>query len=208
MTILYANFCAITPLFISIHFYALSHSVAVRLAGGTSEAEGRVEVYINGEWGTVCSLGWDPLDGKVVCRQLGYKGVKRTYSDLSQVNFGEGTGHSWLADLRCTGSEANLLQCPHSDAANVCTHTVDSGVVCTNEDLPDEGELVHLCMCMYACLQDHGCSGSEYSNLTSIIYYTHCTLCKGMMTYNLLRYVSYVIMQLHVLYCINSISQH
>ena len=100
-----------------------------------------MEVYINGEWGTVCDESWDPLDGKVICRQLGYKGVKGTYSNTRQHNFGEGTGRSWLKDLRCTGSEANLLQCPHTGTyIRGCPHSWDAGVVCTNEDLPDEGE--------------------------------------------------------------------
>ena len=120
--------------------YTLYHPVAVQLAGGSSEAEGRVEVYINGQWGTVCGISWDPLDGKVVCHQLGYKGVNRTYSSTSQPNFGEGTGLSWLRNLRCTGSESNLLQCPHDGVGSICTHFQDSGVVCTNEDLPDDGE--------------------------------------------------------------------
>ena len=120
----------------------LYHPVgAVRLAGGSSEAEGRVEVYINGEWGTVCGFySWDPLDGKVVCRQLGYKGVNHTYSGTSQHNFGQGTGLSWLRSLRCTGNEANLLQCPHRGIGSGCHHYYDVGVVCTNGDLPDEGE--------------------------------------------------------------------
>ena len=119
----------------------LSHPVAaVRLAGGSSEAEGRVEVYINGEWGTVCGTRWDPLDSKVVCQQLGYKGVKRTYSNTRQHNFGEGTGQSWLHNLHCTGSEANLLQCPLDGYGPGCPHFYDVGVVCTNEDLPGEGE--------------------------------------------------------------------
>ena len=104
-----------------------------------------MEVYINGEWGTVCGWSWDPLEGKVVCRQLGYKGVKRTYYHTSQHNFGEGTGPSWLSDLRCTGSEANLLQCPHDGVGSGCFLSDDVGVVCTNEDLPDEGEWMCLC---------------------------------------------------------------
>ena len=99
-----------------------------------------MEVYINGQWGTVCGWSWDPLDSKVVCRQLGYKGVNRTYSRTSQHNFGEGTGQVLLVGLRCTGSEANLLQCPHDGVGLVCDHSYDVGVACTNEDLPDEGE--------------------------------------------------------------------
>ena len=97
-------------------------------------------MYINGEWGTVCGRSWDPLDSKVVCQQLGYMGVNRTYSNTSQHNFGEGTGQSWLEELLCTGNETNLLQCPHGVVESGCSHSYDVGVVCTNEDLPDEGE--------------------------------------------------------------------
>ena len=116
-----------------------------------------MEVCINGEWGTVCRLSWDPLDSKVVCRQLGYKGVNHIYSDTFQHNFGAGTGRSWLSGLRCTGSEANLLQCPHYGVGLGCHHYYDVGVVCTNETLPDKGKLMCLCACMPANPQMQSC---------------------------------------------------
>ena len=46
----------------------------LQLAGGQSSNEGRVEICINGVWGTVCDGGWDSSDATVVCRQLGFPG--------------------------------------------------------------------------------------------------------------------------------------
>lgn len=45
----------------------------IRLMDGENKKEGRVELFINGQWGTICDDGWTDKDATVICRQLGYK---------------------------------------------------------------------------------------------------------------------------------------
>ena len=47
---------------------------SVRLMDGTEPFIGRVELCINGIWGTVCNRGWRTIDARVACRQVNYPG--------------------------------------------------------------------------------------------------------------------------------------
>ena len=42
------------------------------MTGGSSVYEGRVEVCLEGRWGTVSEDDWSSYDAEVVCQQLGY----------------------------------------------------------------------------------------------------------------------------------------
>ena len=49
----------------------------IRLVGGSLANEGRVEICVNYQWGTVCHDWWESNDATVVCRQLGYRPNRR-----------------------------------------------------------------------------------------------------------------------------------
>ena len=99
----------------------------IRLADSTSNNTGRVEInHPSFGWGTVCSDEWDDKDSDVVCRQLGFKGVKNT-----RLYYGNGSGAILLDNVQCTGNETYIWECRHN-GLNVhnCGHWKDVGVEC------------------------------------------------------------------------------
>ena len=69
------------------------------------------------------------VDANVVCRQLGYSGASEY---LTSAFYGQGSGHVWMDDVACTGSELALRYCsfPGWDAEDCIGHTEDAGVRC------------------------------------------------------------------------------
>ena len=107
----------------------------VRLVGdeiGQSD-RGRVEIYVNGEWGTVCDDLWTINNAEVVCRQLGFT---RALKAAKNSEFGEGKDlRILLDDVQCDGTESGLLDCQHAGVGtNNCAHYEDAGVICGTSD--------------------------------------------------------------------------
>eukprot|EP01084_Bolivina_argentea_P184711 318570_1 len=103
----------------------------VRVVDGTNENNGRLEVYNNGEWGTVCDDNFDDIDAYVACRQLGYwYGWVIPSSETI-----DGSGTIWLDEVDCTGSEETLFDCNYV-LNHDCGHYEDVGVYCSNTRKP------------------------------------------------------------------------
>uniref|UniRef100_A0A673KHP6 Si:ch211-161n3.4 n=1 Tax=Sinocyclocheilus rhinocerous TaxID=307959 RepID=A0A673KHP6_9TELE len=105
-----------------------SDHVPLRLSGGEGRCSGRLEVYHNAVWGSVCDDQWDISDAQVVCRQLGCGAALR--ADGNSV-FGAGEGVVWLNRVECRGNEIHLWDCPlslknHTD----CSHKEHAGLTC------------------------------------------------------------------------------
>ncbi|XP_064596188.1 deleted in malignant brain tumors 1 protein-like isoform X3 [Liolophura sinensis] len=97
--------------------------------GNNESLSGRLEVFYNNLWGTVCDDSFTPNTVRVICSLLGFS------SGYQVVNsrFGAGSGQMWLDDVVCSGGETDISQCSHNAwGVNNCQHTEDVGLVCLN----------------------------------------------------------------------------
>ena len=102
----------------------------VRMVDGSSTDEGRVEIYHDGQWGTVCDDSWGDSDARVVCRQLGYSGD--VGKARSGGTYGQGSGPIYLDDVICTGTESRLDDCSSSGGWGI-HNCEDAGVQCNGK---------------------------------------------------------------------------
>ncbi|XP_058890120.1 lysyl oxidase homolog 3A-like isoform X7 [Acipenser ruthenus] len=106
-----------------------------RLAGyPRKHNEGRIEVFYNEEWGTICDDDFSTENAHVLCRHLGFiSATGWTHSS----KYGKGAGKIWLDNVQCSGSEKSIADCRSRGWGNSdCTHDEDAGVICKDERLP------------------------------------------------------------------------
>ncbi|KAL3854704.1 hypothetical protein ACJMK2_013962 [Sinanodonta woodiana] len=149
----------------------------VRLVGGAVPYEGRVEVYHNGVWGTVCEDYVDINFAKVVCREIGYPSASPVIKTGGYFNVGNAT--IWLDDVQCNGTEAALDECSHrSWGQNNCLHSKDVGVICRDHGI----ECYHCdgisnpsnCRDTIFCSSFESCQTSMYENNQQVLYSQSC----------------------------------
>ena len=116
----------------------------VRVVDGPTKYEGRVEVYHNGEWGTVCDNGWNLNDAQVVCHELG---LGNAIAARHNAFYGEGNGKMFNAS--CIGSELLNENCSREEwEVQNCSHSHDAGVKCISGNL----KLGNCVMMLYVCI--------------------------------------------------------
>lgn len=106
-------------------------------SGGSS---GRLEIYHDSEWGTVCDDSFGSTDADVACGQLGYVSASR-HGTVGAVGFSQASSSTptWLTEVVCFGTESRLASCIHNGYGNTgCSHSEDVALVCRGQA---EGDL-------------------------------------------------------------------
>ncbi|XP_071959217.1 macrophage scavenger receptor types I and II-like [Antedon mediterranea] len=107
----------------------------IRLVNGNSKHEGRVEILVDGSWGTICDTNWWVAESDAVCKKLGYEHGSHTYKG---AHFGEGPDQILFYSVNCSKG-MDFDDC-HFEPTSIqpCSHHRDVGVKCnTGED--DDG---------------------------------------------------------------------
>ena len=120
--------------------YAAQNALRVRNPNSTlpgSQYEGLVEVFHNGQWGTVCNTNWNYHSAFVACRTAGFNTAVQAVTDTSY--YGRGNGTVWLDNVQCVGTEESLFDCSRNNWGIVdssCSdHSRDAAVVCSDGKL-------------------------------------------------------------------------
>ncbi|XP_078330906.1 uncharacterized protein LOC111125451 isoform X2 [Crassostrea virginica] len=110
-----------------------AYGTPLRLIGGETPYEGRVEVYYNGNWGTICDDYWDEKDTAVACQSLGFS--SKDAESMCCARFGQGTGPILLDDVDCLGTEYDIGHCKHKGwGLHNCGHQEDVSIRCSRPE--------------------------------------------------------------------------
>ncbi|XP_058879012.1 antigen WC1.1-like isoform X1 [Acipenser ruthenus] len=100
----------------------------LRLVSAEFDCAGRLEIFYNGTWGSVCSNKMSSTTVNMICQQLGCGG-KGTLQYINQ--FGAGSGPKWLDEVDCHGFESVLWQCSSLPwGQNTCQDSEVAGIEC------------------------------------------------------------------------------
>lgn len=94
-------------------------------------ANGRLEIYHDSKWGTVCDDSWDYEDARAVCRHLGTSGGSKFFPKSGWGADSGATGTIWYDEIRCTSSNNDFQHCAgNAWGSHNCKHNEDVHMRC------------------------------------------------------------------------------
>ena len=97
------------------------------------DGKGRPEVYADGTWAPICKSGITMGSQTVICKAMGFSGASSTTvgACVGEECGDVAPGYSALA---CSGSEKNVLECPHESGEDVfCAPSESIVVTCAGD---------------------------------------------------------------------------
>ncbi|XP_069175770.1 protein bark beetle isoform X3 [Procambarus clarkii] len=108
--------------------------IYIKLLGGRNDLEGRLMVYIDGEWGSVCSHGWTVDAAAVACQQMGFVlNPEDWFLEPSHMPPDGQTSRILLSNVQCDEFDTDITKCKHDvswELENSCSHSEDVGIRC------------------------------------------------------------------------------
>ena len=102
------------------------HVENIRLTGGSSIYEGQVEIFINGQWGTVCNDGIGINEAETLCQSLGFGPFQST----SHNTGGNTVGIPLIiSNLECYKNYSHFMKCTFNQSSPMCS-SANLGLKC------------------------------------------------------------------------------
>jgi hypothetical protein len=100
-----------------------------------SDSAGRLEIFLNNSWGTVCENGFRMKEANVVCHQLGFIGSEK-FGNAVALGYSYGVNAQIIAldKISCMEDDLHVLSCSYNTTNN-CNHFQDVAVVCDRTKL-------------------------------------------------------------------------
>lgn len=115
----------------------------IRLVG--QDNSGRLEIFLNQGWGTVCYNIPSPGAARAACRQLGYSDYEKV-DTVENMGFQPGSGNILLSNVQCdyNSETQHILRCSYSQLSVSCDHTQDMAITCSTNRISPYDTAVRL----------------------------------------------------------------
>ena len=98
------------------------------MTGGLTIYEGQVEVFVNGQWGTVCGDRINTNEAETLCQSLGF-GPHQSFA--SGTTFGDSADTPLvISDLMCSDYYDHFMKCTFNKLSPVCSPSNSLALKC------------------------------------------------------------------------------